>query len=110
MKLRLAKHNEGGSPHTAKYRPWRLVTYFAFIDHMRAAEFEAYLKNRFRPCLCEKAPLVRLQLASRGLGEGCRAPCGRRFALRSSITGKSPAPFTSASASAWSAPSYARPN
>jgi predicted GIY-YIG superfamily endonuclease len=29
---RLAVHNSGGSPHTAKYKPWRLVTYVAFSD------------------------------------------------------------------------------
>ena len=45
LKARLAKHNEGGSPHTAKYRPWKLVTYLAFSSRPQAAAFEAYLKS-----------------------------------------------------------------
>lgn len=28
-----------------KFRPWRLVSYTAFIDKARAAKFEAYLKT-----------------------------------------------------------------
>jgi len=45
LKVRVTKHNEGGSPHTAKHRPWSLVTYIAFRDRSRAAEFERYLKS-----------------------------------------------------------------
>ena len=45
LKTRLAKHNEGGSPHTAKHRPWKLVNYIAFQDRSRAAGFESYLKS-----------------------------------------------------------------
>lgn len=42
---RLAAHNAGQSTHTAKYRPWKLVTYLAFSDEKQAAEFEKYLKS-----------------------------------------------------------------
>lgn len=42
---RLKSHNAGQSPHTSKYRPWRLVTYIAFSDHDLAAKFERYLKS-----------------------------------------------------------------
>ena len=42
---RLRAHNEGCSPHTSKYRPWRLVTYAAFSDDAKAAQFEQYLKS-----------------------------------------------------------------
>ena len=42
---RLKKHNEGASIHTAKYRPWRLVAYFAFEDERKAREFAFYLKT-----------------------------------------------------------------
>jgi len=42
---RLAKHNEGGSPHTSKYKPWRLVAYVGFQDTAKAAAFEQYLKS-----------------------------------------------------------------
>lgn len=42
---RLKKHNEGASVHTAKYRPWRLVAYFAFEEERKARKFEFYLKS-----------------------------------------------------------------
>jgi predicted GIY-YIG superfamily endonuclease len=45
LKLRLADHNAGRSPHTSRYRPWRLVCYFAFADGLKAAAFETYLKT-----------------------------------------------------------------
>lgn len=42
---RLKKHNDGGSPHTAKFRPWKLVAYFAFEQKETAIAFERYLKS-----------------------------------------------------------------
>ena len=45
LEARLAKHNEGGSIHTAKYKPWNLVAYFAFEDAAKATSFERYLKS-----------------------------------------------------------------
>jgi putative endonuclease len=45
LKSRFAAHNAGGSPHTSKYRPWRLVTYLAFSDEAKAVAFERYLKS-----------------------------------------------------------------
>jgi putative endonuclease len=42
---RLAKHNAGEVPHTAKYRPWRVKTYIAFSDVKQAFAFEKYLKS-----------------------------------------------------------------
>jgi predicted GIY-YIG superfamily endonuclease len=45
LKSRLQQHNAGGSPHTAKFRPWILHAYFAFSDKERAAAFEQYLKS-----------------------------------------------------------------
>ncbi len=45
LKARLTKHNEGGSPHTAKFRPWFLETYVAFSDPDKAIRFERYLKS-----------------------------------------------------------------
>ncbi len=44
-RARFSDHNAGRSPHTSKYRPWRLVCYHAFADERRAVEFEAYLKS-----------------------------------------------------------------
>jgi predicted GIY-YIG superfamily endonuclease len=45
LRQRLAKHNAGGVPHTAKFKPWRLKTYVAFSDEARAFKFEKYLKS-----------------------------------------------------------------
>ena len=44
-RARLKSHNEGASVHTAKYRPWRLVAYFALDEECKAREFEFYLKS-----------------------------------------------------------------
>ena len=45
LRKRLAAHNEGNSPHTSRFKPWRLVTYIAFSNESAAAEFESYLKS-----------------------------------------------------------------
>jgi len=45
LKSRFAAHNAGRSPHTAKFKPWRLVAYIAFSDDKKAVEFERYLKS-----------------------------------------------------------------
>ncbi|OLB71816.1 MAG: excinuclease ABC subunit C [Alphaproteobacteria bacterium 13_2_20CM_2_64_7] len=45
LRDRFSSHNAGHSPHTAKYKPWRLVTYVAFSDERKAVEFERYLKS-----------------------------------------------------------------
>lgn len=42
---RLKAHNAGDSPHTKKFRPWRLVGYLAFEDEEKARAFERYLKS-----------------------------------------------------------------
>ena len=42
---RLAKHNEGGVPHTAKFRPWRVETVVRFSSKQKARAFERYLKS-----------------------------------------------------------------
>ena len=45
LRVRFDAHNAGQSPHTAKFKPWRLVTYVAFSDEAKAAAFERYLKS-----------------------------------------------------------------
>jgi putative endonuclease len=45
LRSRLADHNSGKSPHTAKYKPWRLVTAIYFADAAKADAFERYLKQ-----------------------------------------------------------------
>ena len=42
---RIKEHNESRSPHTAKFRPWLFIAYFAFAEEKRAIEFEKYLKT-----------------------------------------------------------------
>jgi predicted GIY-YIG superfamily endonuclease len=44
-KQRLSDHNAGRSPHTAKFKPWKLIWYCAFPDKYKAIEFEKYLKS-----------------------------------------------------------------
>ena len=45
LKKRIATHNAGGSVHTSKYKPLKLVSYHAFLEEHRAREFEHYLKT-----------------------------------------------------------------
>ena len=45
LKSRLQSHNHGQSPHTAKYKPWELITYLAFKEKSTALAFEKYLKS-----------------------------------------------------------------
>lgn len=42
---RLAAHNAGQSPHTSKYKPWRLLSAHYFDRPDAAASFERYLKT-----------------------------------------------------------------
>jgi len=45
MESRMKEHNEGGSSHTKKYMPWKLVVSVSFIDQEKATSFEKYLKH-----------------------------------------------------------------
>ena len=45
LKSRLAKHNAGEVPHTAKFCPWKVEAYFAFETKEKAVAFESYLKT-----------------------------------------------------------------
>lgn len=45
LKERIRDHNAGRSSHTAKHRPWCLVSYHAFPDERTALAFEKYLKT-----------------------------------------------------------------
>ena len=45
LKTRFKAHNNGQSPHTAKYKPWELVAYTAFKNREKAIAFEKYLKS-----------------------------------------------------------------
>lgn len=45
LKTRISYHNSGKSTHTNKFKPWKLVCYFAFSDLQTAKNFETYLKT-----------------------------------------------------------------
>ena len=45
LKQRLREHNQGKSSHTAKFSPWKLISYIAFADRAKAETFERYLKS-----------------------------------------------------------------
>jgi predicted GIY-YIG superfamily endonuclease len=45
LKVRLNQHNEGKSPYTNKFKPWKVKTYIGFTDPIKAEKFEAYLKS-----------------------------------------------------------------
>ena len=45
IETRLKHHNEGKSPHTSKYKPWKPVTAVSFVSEIKAREFEKYLKT-----------------------------------------------------------------
>ncbi|MBN9565651.1 MAG: GIY-YIG nuclease family protein [Alphaproteobacteria bacterium] len=45
VERRLEEHNAGKPIHTNKFRPWKLITYTAFLDKSRAGKFEVYLKT-----------------------------------------------------------------
>jgi len=42
---RLDDHNMGKSPHTSKFKPWKMIYYCAFDDKKKALDFEQYLKT-----------------------------------------------------------------
>lgn len=45
LEKRLSNHNSGTTPHTEKYKPWKLVMYLAFENKAKAYAFEEYLKS-----------------------------------------------------------------
>ena len=72
LRQRLKQHNEGRSPHAAKFRPWTLRAYVAFADEKTAVTFERYLKSG-------SGTLVRQSTLSLGsidvsLAKTCRTP------------------------------------
>jgi len=54
LRARLAKHNAGDVPHTAKFRPWSIKTAIAFTEPQRAIAFERYLKTASGRALAKK--------------------------------------------------------
>jgi predicted GIY-YIG superfamily endonuclease len=54
IKKRFATHNSGGCPHTAKYKPWKLVAYLGFPDKEVVLRFEKYLKSHAGKAFAKK--------------------------------------------------------
>lgn len=59
LRQRIADHNAGKSPYTAKFRPWELLWYGAFPDKFVALDFEKYLKSHSGRAFARKR-LIRL--------------------------------------------------
>ena len=47
LTARLAKHNAGEVPHTAKFRPWKVEAYFAFETYLKTGSGHAFAKRHF---------------------------------------------------------------
>ena len=45
LNRRLAEHNRGHIPSTAKHMPWKFCHFAAFPERKTAAEYELYLKS-----------------------------------------------------------------
>ena len=45
VEKRLDRHNSGGSPYTAQFRPWKLVATVGVPAKDKAAELERYFKS-----------------------------------------------------------------
>ncbi len=42
---RISRHNRGEIQSTAKYKPWKFVSFTAFPTRKQASDFEKYLKS-----------------------------------------------------------------
>lgn len=45
VERRVKEHNRGICSHSNKYKPWKLISYTAFEDQVKAERFEIYLKS-----------------------------------------------------------------
>lgn len=45
IRVRIKSHNSGQTIYTAKYKPWKLIYYSAFLNMEKAKLFERYLKT-----------------------------------------------------------------
>jgi predicted GIY-YIG superfamily endonuclease len=45
LNKRLIAHNAGRSPHTSKFKPWKVVVAIKFSNNNKADAFERYLKS-----------------------------------------------------------------
>jgi len=54
LKKRLVVHNRGGSVHSSKFKPWKLITCMGFAENSKALAFERYLKTGSRRAFATK--------------------------------------------------------
>ena len=47
LRKRLAKHTEGGVPHTASFKPWKLEVYIAFETYLKSGSGHAFANRHF---------------------------------------------------------------
>jgi len=45
LNARFNEHTAGKSPHTAKFKPWKILVAIRFTDNRKAEAFEKYLKS-----------------------------------------------------------------
>ena len=45
LRKRIEEHSAGKSPHTKKFKPWRVVVAVWFATDQKAESFETYLKS-----------------------------------------------------------------
>jgi putative endonuclease len=45
LNKRIKEHNTGKSPHTNKFKPWKVIAAIRFEDNRKAEAFEKYLKS-----------------------------------------------------------------
>ncbi|MCX6724059.1 MAG: GIY-YIG nuclease family protein [Candidatus Staskawiczbacteria bacterium] len=45
LKRRISEHNSGNAKYSSSKRPYRLIWYCAFLDKIKAYDFEKYLKS-----------------------------------------------------------------
>jgi putative endonuclease len=45
LNKRIKEHNTGKSPHTNKFKPWKVIVAIRFEDNRKAEAFEKYLKS-----------------------------------------------------------------
>jgi predicted GIY-YIG superfamily endonuclease len=49
LRTSFTAHNSGRSPHTAKYKPWRLVTYIAFSNEQKGCGIYSVIRISSAP-------------------------------------------------------------
>jgi predicted GIY-YIG superfamily endonuclease len=79
---RLAAHNNGRCPYTARSRPWSIDVVVEFTDEERPVAFEGYFEVGIRQCVrqatlaltrARRRPSVRVRVGAHSCARGIRA-------------------------------------